>query len=470
MKNTTNRNIAIILAWWVWSRFWNKKPKQLLKLAGKTILEHTIDKFILWIDKWYIHNIIISTKKEYIDEVEQMILKKYSDYKKYINVISWWNTRQESSYNALLFLKEKWFSNEDNILIHDAVRPFITEKIIKDSINALNKYDSIDVAIPATDTIIKVDENNFIENIPNRNFLRRWQTPQWFKLWLIYKAHNLALKNKDYSFTDDCWIILKYFPEKNIFVVDWDEKNIKITYPIDIYIANFLLQNWIKLNDVNKIDLSSFKDKINIIFWHTSWIWKEIFDLFKSNDIKVYGFSKSTWYDISQIENVKKALDYVYSKEWKIDNVIITAWILIKKNLVEQSEEEIINQVNINYLWSVLVTKESIKYLQKTKGHIVLFGSSSYSLGREEYSIYSSIKSALVNFMQAVNEEIDQLWIKINIVNPERTLTRMRIENFWEESKDTLLDPKNVALVTLKLLTTNLTWQIINIKVDDFKK
>lgn len=455
------KNIAIILSWGTGSRFWDKLPKQFTKLAGKTIIEYTIEVFQ---KNKNIDEIIIVSHKDYIFLLEEIILK--NNYEN-IKIISGGSSRQESSYSALVSLEWE-LKDTDNILFHDAVRPFLSQEIINNTIKALNNYNAVDVAIEVTDTIINIDDN-FIKNIPNRGNLKRWQTPQGFKYWLIRKAHELAIKQKFNQVTDDCWLVLHFFPEEKIFIVDGEEKNIKITYPLDTYIANQLIQLWEWVKET-KIDFSRLKDKIHIVFWYSSWIGKEIFEILKKNWIIVYGFSLSNWFDITKEKNIKDALEKVYTKEWKIDNIIITAWILKKEKLQTSSTKDIIKQINVNYIWSTLVSKFAINYLEKTQWNLLLFGSSSYSKWRAFYSIYSSTKSALINFTQALAEELHPKNIKVNIINPERTLTKMRVENFWKEDKNTLLDPKNVAKIALNVLSKNITGQIFDVKVSDFNK
>jgi 2-C-methyl-D-erythritol 4-phosphate cytidylyltransferase len=104
------------------------------------------------------------------------------------------------------------------------------------------------------------------------------------------------------------------------------------------------------------------------------------------------------------------------------------------------------------------------KYLQETKGHLLFFTSSSYTRGRANYSLYSSSKAAIVNFTQAIASEWDIFGINVNCINPERTLTPMRIKNFGQEDPKTLLDSKDVALTSLSVLEKNITGQIVDVK------
>ena len=96
-------------------------------------------------------------------------------------------------------------------------------------------------------------------------------------------------------------------------------------------------------------------------------------------------------------------------------------------------------------IWLQLITKTAINYLKESKGSILLFTSSSYTRGRAMYSIYSSTKAAIVNFVQAISEEYNDFGIKINVMNPERTDTPMRRNNFGIEPKQTLLTASEVA-------------------------
>ena len=124
----------------------------------------------------------------------------------------------------------------ENVLIHDAVRPFITKKMIDDLISKLNCFAAVVPGIPSTDTILKISEEQIVQDIPDRNFLRRVQTPQAFKFRLIKKAHDLALKNHLSSVSDDCSLILHY-NLCDICFVPGSPENIKITYPHDLILA-----------------------------------------------------------------------------------------------------------------------------------------------------------------------------------------------------------------------------------------
>lgn len=123
-------------------------------------------------------------------------------------------------------------------MIHDCARPFVSQRIIKDCIKALEQYSAVGVAIPTSDTIVETN-NGIIKNVPPRSNLMRMQTPQGFKMSVIKEAHELSKNDK--NFTDDCGLIVKN-GLCDVYIVNGDDKNIKITYPSDISLAEKLLQ------------------------------------------------------------------------------------------------------------------------------------------------------------------------------------------------------------------------------------
>ena len=224
------KNYAIILSSGKGTRYSSKIPKQFVKIAGKTIFEHSIEAFQ---NSKYIDAIIVVITPEYRDYAEKILSK--NKYNKVISLLNGGEIRKESSYIGVNFIKD----DEANVLIHDCARPLVTQRIIKDCVKALDKYNAVNVAIPSTDTVITV-KDNFIESIPERENLMQSQTPQCFKLSLIKKAHELSKNDK--NFTDDCGLVVKY-KLSNIYIVKGDTENIKITYPSDLNLAKEILKN-----------------------------------------------------------------------------------------------------------------------------------------------------------------------------------------------------------------------------------
>lgn len=216
------KHIAIILASGTGSRFSNDIPKQFYKINGKTVLEITVEAFQ---NHSLIDEIIIVANPDFIEETKSLT-KNFSKVKK---VVKGGETRQKSSYNGVFAVDE----TNCNVLIHDCARPFVSKGIIDNCISALKSYKAVNVAIESSDTIVVVDENNIIKAVPERKTLRRCQTPQCFDIELIKKAHTLAKKEPSFTATDDCSLILKY-NLADIYVVNGDTSNIKITYRQDV--------------------------------------------------------------------------------------------------------------------------------------------------------------------------------------------------------------------------------------------
>ncbi len=227
------KNIAIILAGGTGNRLNAGIPKQFIKLAGKTILEHTLCTFQ---NNEQINEIAVISNKDYLHTVKDMV--KANGFTKISKILHGGKERYDSTLAAL-----NAFSEEANLLIHDAVRPLVSGRIIHDVVEALEKYEAVDTALPTIDTIIEVDEDHdFIKNIPNRHLLYRSQTPQAFKTHILKKAYEIALQDPDFQTTDDCGVVKKYLPEVKIKVITGDNQNIKLTYPEDLFLLEKLFQ------------------------------------------------------------------------------------------------------------------------------------------------------------------------------------------------------------------------------------
>ena len=159
------------------------------------------------------------------------------------------------------------------------------------------------------------------------------------------------------------------------------------------------------------------------------------------------------------------ALSSVATQNRHIDYIVNCAAILAKEPLITMDKALINTIIATNYNGMVNVALASYPYLQNSEGQLLLYTSSSYTRGRAFYSIYSSTKAAVVNFMQAIAQEWDQDNIRVNVINPERTNTPMRVKNFGIEPANTLLTAKEVAMVSLQTLLSNQTGQVVDVKI-----
>lgn len=219
-------------------------PKQFLLLNNKPIIVHTIEKFIL---NTSIEKIIIGTPKEWVNHTND-ILKKYNVDLPKIEVIAGGNDRNGTIMNIIDFVEKNATLNEDDILVtHDAVRPFLTHRIIQDNINQGLTYSAVDTVIPAVDTIVEAEDGDFISSIPKREKMYQGQTPQTFKINKLKELYN-ELTTEDKEILTDACKIFSIKGEK-IKLVQGEIFNIKVTTPYDLNVANAIIKGSLDKND-----------------------------------------------------------------------------------------------------------------------------------------------------------------------------------------------------------------------------
>ncbi len=221
------KNIAVILAGGSGNRFGTEIPKQFLKIDDKTILEYSIEAFQ---KNNNINEILVVSNPNFIKNVNALVSE--NSFHKVSKILNGGKERYHSSLSAINYILE-----ECNLIFHDAVRPLVSQAIIDNVVFALREYSAINVAIPASDTILELfDNKDFIKNIPSREFLFQAQTPQAFRWSVIKKAYEIGMTDPGFKVTDDCGVVNKYLPETPIFVVRGEQTNLKLTYPSDVSI------------------------------------------------------------------------------------------------------------------------------------------------------------------------------------------------------------------------------------------
>jgi len=216
---------AILLMAGIGSRLGNSKPKQFHLLGSKKIYLHTLETFLT---SALFQQIILVCHPDWIDEVKNEIPSNET-----ITVIPGGSTRQESSFLGLQGCNKA----AQFVMIHDAVRPFVSHEILKRNIEAALKYRAVDTCIPSTDTIVHTESKEFIKSIPARKNYQRGQTPQTFDYQLIGEAHQ---KTRTTASTDDCSLVLEL--GHPVAIVQGSEENIKITTKIDLLLAHAIYE------------------------------------------------------------------------------------------------------------------------------------------------------------------------------------------------------------------------------------
>ena len=206
-------------------------PKQFAEIKGKTIIERSIEAFE---KNEKTDEIIIVSEPSSIERIREIVQK--NGYKKVTKIVPGGAVRAESSSIGVGEIPE----DDAKVLIHDAARPFVSQRIINDCISALDSSDAVHTAIKATDTIIEA-ENGKMAATTERSRMMQVQTPQGFRASVIKKAHAKAKKEGFAGATDDCGIVFRY-KLSEIRIVEGDRTNIKITYPEDIAIAEMFVK------------------------------------------------------------------------------------------------------------------------------------------------------------------------------------------------------------------------------------
>ncbi len=204
-------------------------PKQFIKINGKEILVHTIEKFE---EAKSVDSIFISVNFDFI-ELTKKLLRKYK-FKKVIAVVQGGKERQHSVYNALCQIKAQ---PSDLICVHDAVRPFIFSDEIDEIISFGKKYKSVIAAVKSKDTV--KSGKKFVEKTLDRDRVRLVQTPQIFTYEILKKAFNKAWK-ENFIGTDEASLV--ELLNKRIYFYEIKGENRKITTSADLDYAKSLLK------------------------------------------------------------------------------------------------------------------------------------------------------------------------------------------------------------------------------------
>lgn len=228
-------NIAVIFAGGVGRRMRSKDlPKQFLKLHDKPIIIHTLEVFE---NSPEIDAIVISCVKEWIDHLEKLI-KKFNITKVKM-VVPGGKTGQDSIYNGLKAAEKIGNQEEDIVLIHDGVRPLINSQTIHDDIISVKKHGSAITSVKVKETVLIVNSDEKIMEVPNRAQSRLARAPQCFYLKDILNAHERARESGKHDFIDSCSMMQYY--GYDMYLVDGPQENIKVTTPDDFYTMRALL-------------------------------------------------------------------------------------------------------------------------------------------------------------------------------------------------------------------------------------
>ena len=228
---------GLILAGGVGTRMGNiEKPKQFMELMGRPIIIYTIEKFAVnpELDK-----VIVLTPRQWIKHTEDIVAKNIPENDRVV-VIEGGSTRNETIMNGIAYIEKNFGLDDDTVIVtHDAVRPFVTHRILEENIRLAKEYGACDTVIAATDTIVESKNHTVISDIPDRSVMYQGQTPQSFKAKLLRATYEGLSEDEKNILTDACKILaMKGVPVR---LVEGEVHNIKITYPYDLRVAESIL-------------------------------------------------------------------------------------------------------------------------------------------------------------------------------------------------------------------------------------
>jgi 2-C-methyl-D-erythritol 4-phosphate cytidylyltransferase len=430
---------AILLMGGDGKRFGSDTPKQFHRLSGKPVYLHTLEKFLAC---QQFQEIILVSHPDWIET----ICEQTSAYPS-VRIVPGGETRQESSYRGLLACGP----DTELVVIHDAVRPFITPKILSDNIAVALHFGAADTCIPSADTLVHTSDGLNISSIPPRSEYRRGQTPQSFAYPLILEAHEQTQLT---NCSDDCQLVLNL--GKKVQIVEGDETNLKITTELDLFLAEQLLRlNTSRLPMVTR----SLAGKRFAILGGTGGIGQAICTALRAEGAIPLIISKTSP-DYPADLSCPKTTRSLFDELGPLDGLINSMGHFQVKNIHDLTPEEVNATISVN-LTAAIYCSQYAHIL--SGGHLIHIASSSYSRGRKGYALYSATKAAIVNFTQGLAEELPHL--KINAIIPQRTATPLRRNSFPDEDPSTLLSPEAVAEAIINLLKQdNLTGASIEVR------
>lgn len=228
------RTVAVVLAGGTGQRIGSPAPKQLIEVGGRPILAHAIAAFD---GHPGIDEVVVVMARGHVLEATR--IASHYGYRKVARVIGGGASRTESTLAALAALAGE--RDDARVLLHDAARPFVDHAIIDRCLHALASYEAVAVGVPTPDTVVTVSDG-LVSGMPPRDSLSRFQTPQGFRIGTLRKAYEAALGDPAFAATDDCGVVHRYLPEVPVRVVAGSERNLKVTHPLDIVVAEHLAQ------------------------------------------------------------------------------------------------------------------------------------------------------------------------------------------------------------------------------------
>lgn len=212
-------------------------PKQFLPLGDKPIIVHTVEKFLACSKLDYVY---IGVHPDWVTHMNDLIQKYVPFAENRIKTVAGGKDRNGTILNIVHEIETAFGVSDEHIIVtHDAVRPFVTMRMIEENIEAALKYGATDTVTPAIDTIVTSLDGKVIRDIPNRSHMYQGQTPQSFRINILKEQYNSLSEEEKQVLTDACKIcVVRNYP---VYLVEGSVTNLKITTTGDYKIAQAMM-------------------------------------------------------------------------------------------------------------------------------------------------------------------------------------------------------------------------------------
>ncbi|WP_336207730.1 bifunctional cytidylyltransferase/SDR family oxidoreductase [Nonomuraea sp. LPB2021202275-12-8] len=401
--NSRLSSVGVVLAGGVGQRVGLGTPKQLIKIAGRTILEHTI---ALFDGSPEIDEVVVLMTPGFAEPVRELVRR--GGFDKVVQIVDGGASRTESTWRALRALGER----ECNVLLHDAVRPLLEPRIITECVRALERHSAVEVAIPSSDTVLVAGHGpggeEIVADVLDRSRLRRAQTPQGFRLSVIRRAYELALADPEFGTrpaTDDCGVVLRYLPDVPIFLVPGSERNMKVTHPVDVSIAERLLR--LAAAGAPAVTPDGYRQALAgrtvVVFGADG----EFARLAGEHGARVLAFPRDE-VSVAEPEAVAKAL----AGAGAVDYVVHLADVPRGGALAEVGDEVVAETVGAGYLGAINVARAAHPHLRESGGRLLL------RTAAGDTGLASSTRAAVACLVRSLAEEWAADGVGVCCVNP----------------------------------------------------
>ena len=418
------------------------RPKQYIEIDDKPVLYHTAKKFAPLVNP-----LIILADPDWWPYIQSQLADQDLVY----HLLEGDTSRQRTIQLGIRYLS-RLETPPEIVLIHDAVRPLISQASILQIIAATKQYQAAGCTRPTINTIIE-NSDTYRGSVTRSKYIES-HTPQGFTLASLITAYQY-ISPEDLENATECLEIVHKYAGISAKLIPVDFRSMKITYMEDLFtVTNFMhleRRRKVLLTGGNKGIGLALTQKLSELGFHLYICGRDSKSLSQvSQTFNVRSFSC----DVRQEEQVRN----MFSQLPEIDILINNAGILVNKPLLNTSLQEWNNVLQTNLTGPFLCCREFIRGVDPSKGGLIVnIGSSSVNGGRCNQSAYSCSKAALQTLSESCNLEGKEKNIVSLCFHPRRTKTQMRATNFSSEDSENCLHPSQVADSIVYFIVQNLS-------------